>query len=838
MHRSSVNFILILIFGILLGISYGGTIQAQSITSQSNLSSVNIDDLSDDQIKGYLQQMKAAGYSVEQAERMAAARGMSADQLAKLKERISRLQNNQASLPASRENTQVPFRDTMINATVSDTDSIASKVPIPLTNPKIFGAQLFNNPDMTFVPDLRIPAPPDYVLGPEDELIINIYGFSQADYQLTVSNEGSINIPYVGLVYVSGLTMEEASERIRSKLESVYSGLRNGNTKLKVSLGQIRSIRVTLMGEINRPGTYTLPSVATVFNALYASGGPNNNGSFRNIEIIRNNKLLEKLDVYDFLMHGDQSKNIFLQDQDVIRVPVYQKHVSIEGQVKRPGIYELLPAETLSDLLTYAGGFTDTAYRARIHAVQYTDKERKVSDVAEADFAAFIPQSGDQYTVDTLLERYENRVTIQGAIYRPGAYALKDGLTLSGLIRKADGLREDAFLPRGYIVRLNPDLSTSVVEFDVAKVLKGEAPDLPLKREDEVNISSVFDLRDAYSVQVEGAVRNPGTFAYADSMSLKDLILQAGGFTEGAAPYHIEVSRRIRDSLDPHSLTAPLARVFQVNTGKDLEVNANRFVLQPYDIVMVREMPGYEEKQKQVRIEGEVLYPGTYTLERKNERVSDLVRRAGGFTALAYVPGASLKRPADTSAMGITEQEKLERFKQYQRSLLNSSADSSSILGGIQQVQQQVSHNDYVGINLGQIMKKPGAGADLILQDGDVLKIPRQLQTVKVNGEVMYPVTAAYRPGRRAKYYISQGGGFSGNAKKGNVYVVYANGFVRSTGHFLFFRNYPGVEPGAEIFVPQKPERKNRLTPQEILGITSGAASLTALVITIANLLK
>ncbi|GAA4311456.1 SLBB domain-containing protein [Compostibacter hankyongensis] len=807
---------------------------AQTLNAQANLSALHVDDLSDDQIREYLQQMKEKGYSAEQAERMAAARGMSSDELAKLKARIGRIQHGLSSRPFP-ERTRVGV-DSLGGNYIPSVDTTADSVPQgPLTNPKIFGAKLFNNPNMTFVPNLRIPTPQHYRIGPDDEMVIDIYGYSEASYQLTVGNEGSINIPYVGIIYVNGLTMEEATERIRSRLATIYSGIRNGNTKLKVSLGQIRSIQVTLTGEINRPGTYTLPSLATVFNALYASGGPANNGSFRTIEVIRDNKVLEKLDVYDFLMKGDQSKNVRLQDQDVIRVPVYQKQVSIEGQVKRPGIYELLSGESLSDLLTYAGGFTDTAYRARIRAIRYTDRERKVLDIAEQDFATAIPRSGDQYTVDTLLARYANRVMIRGAVYRPGFYALKEGLTVGQLIRNAAGLREDAFLPRGYITRLNPDLSTSVVEFDVAKVLKGEAPDIPLKREDQINVSSIFDLRDAYNVQITGEVRSPGTFVYADSMSLKELIQQAGGFTEAATPYHIEVSRRITDSLDPHSTTAPLAKVFQLNTTKDLEISADRFTLHPYDIVMVRKIPGYEE-QKQVKIEGEVLYPGTYTLERKNERISDLIKRAGGFTALAYVPGASLKRVADTSAMGISEQEKLNRFGQYQQSLANPGATDSSAL--MENLRQQIYYNDYVGISLDKIMEHPGERNDLILQEGDALKIPRQLQTVKVTGEVMYPVTAAYRPGRHARYYISQGGGFSENAKKGRVYVVYANGFVRSTRHILFFRNYPRLEPGAEIFVPQKPERKNRMTPQEIIGITSGAASLTAIIITIANLLK
>lgn len=806
--------------------------RAQQI-SQMNFSTIRVDDLSDEQIRQFMLQVQQTGLSDNRLDQVALSKGLPPAELQKLKARIARLKMGDSTRlqqyrmqHATLDTSGLPLTFGADNDTVAGGVSLMENA-LDALRPKVFGEELFRNRDMTFEPDLNIATPQNYQIGPQDEMVIYVYGYSEANYRLTVSKEGSVSIPYVGLVYVNGLTIREASDRIKSKLSAVYSGIRSGNTSVQVSLGTIRSIQVSIIGEATKPGTYTLPSLATVFNALYASGGPGKNGSYRDIELIRNNEVIERLDVYDFLMKGDQVKNVRLQDQDVIRIPPYDERVQILGRVKRPGIFEMRPDETLNDLLRYAGGFLDSAYTAVIKAVRMTGTQKSVSDIAQADFGRFHAKSGDKYLVSAVLDRYTNRVIIDGAVYRPGFFELTPGLTLSGLIKKADGLREDAFLPRGYIVRENPDLTTSSVQFNVAEVMNGAEPDVVLQKNDEVHIYSIFDLRDRYSVSIKGSVRTPGDYPYSDSMTLEDIIMLAGGFEQGASPRRIEVSRRFVDSTNAGTTAAHTAQVFQENVEEDLKRQASRFVLKPYDIVVVRNMPGFEA-QKQVSVEGEVMYPGLYTLSQKNETISDLVRRAGGLTQLAYPQGASLKRTATLDSSGMARM-KMMKFERLQASLQGDSAQWK-------EMNNLVVHNDFVGIYLDKILDKPGSKNDLYLEDGDVLYVPRRLQTVKVNGQVLYPVITPYRDGKGMRHYISQAGGFSGDAKKGRVYVVYANGFVKSTGHFLFFKNYPDVKPGAEVFVPLK--TPNKMSAQQALGISTGVSGLALTVLAILNLLK
>lgn len=801
--------------------------------SQMNFSTVHVDDLSDAQIRQFMDQVHRTGMTDAQIDQVALAKGLPPAELQKLKARISRLslrdstRITQASRSPSDTLDSVPS-----NFTFGASDTLSERytrmeAALDVLRPKIFGEELFSNPHMTFEPNLNIPTPPDYQIGPGDQIDISIYGYSQADYQLPVSKEGSINIPYVGVVPVNGLTMEAATQRIKTKLTQVYSGIKSGNTSVQVSLGQVRGIRITVMGEATQPGTYTLPSLATVFNALYAAGGPGENGSYRDIELIRGGKVIQHLDVYGFLMRGDMGGSEGLRNGDLIRIPPYEERVQLLGQVKRPGIYEMKPGETMQNLLNYAGGFSDSAYTAMIHAVRMNGKEKTVSDVPAADFGSFQPRSGDKYFVSSVIDRFTNRVIIDGAVYRPGPYELTDGLTLSGLVKKADGLREDAFLPRGYLVRQNPDLTTSAIQFDVAGIMQGKEADISLKKEDVVHIYSIFDLRDQYSVSITGSVRDPGNYDYSDKMSLEDLIMQAGGFTEGASPRRIEVSRRFVDTANAGTTSAHIAQVFEENVDKDLQLHASNFKLQPYDIVSIRDMPGFET-QKQVKVQGEVMYPGTYTLIQKNETIADLVKRAGGLTGLAYPQGASLKRTlsADSSAQARL---KMQQFQKLQGTVLGDTSE-------LRNMSNLVVQNNFVGIHLDKILQQPDSREDLFLQGGDVLYVPRKLQTVKINGEVLYPVITPYQQSRKMKYYVSQAGGFSTDAKKNRVYVVYANGFVKSTHNFLFFKNYPSVKPGAEVFVPLKP--RNKMSAQQVLGITSGASALALAIVAILNILK
>lgn len=829
-------------------------VSAQNI-NQQNFSSIQVDDLTDDQIRQYMRQIESSGLSDDQLSQVALARGMDQSQVDKLRQRIEKVRqqdnkNNtknggsQRNDNSGRNNTaqakgrQLNYDDeNNRDSTNTFSDSLqrqqrklteAERALAELKS-KIFGADLFKNAKPTFEPNLRLATPKNYQIGPDDEILIDIYGYSEASYTLTVSPEGSINIPNIGVVSVAGTTIEQATSRIKSSLSTIYTGLRSGNTSVNIAIGNIRSIKVVLTGEVVKPGTYTIPSVATVFNALYFSGGPTENGSFRQIEIIRAGKKVAILDLYDFLLNGSLANNVRLQDQDVIRIPTYKKRVEVVGQVKRPGIFEMKENESMNDLIRFAGDFNEQAYKARIKVLKNTNTERRITDVLADNFSSYQPESGDKFFVNKILDRFENRVTIEGAVFRPGQYELEKGLTLSQLIKKAEGLREDAFKNRGYIARFKDDLNTEIVSFDVGKIITGQSPDIALKREDVVNISSLFDLREEYKITVEGDVITPGELPYAENMSLEDVIIQSGGFKESATPKRVEVSRRVRNS-DAMSKAAVTAQVFQLDINKDLKQVGGNFKLQPFDIVVVRGSTGYEV-QRQVKIEGEVLYPGYYTVTRKNEKIFDLVKRAGGLSALAYTDGASLKRSkkSDTTEIGRDqENQRLARLQKLQRSTRDTSKlnDDADII-----------RNDYVGINLTRIIRDSSVRENLLLEDGDIINVPRQLQTVKVSGEILSPGSSVYQNGRSFKSYISGGGGFTERALKRRSYIIYANGSVKSTKKLFFFNNYPRVRPGAEVFVPKKSDRR-KLTANELIGLTSGIASLGAIILGVINLSK
>ena len=818
-------------------------ISAQSI-NEKDFSNIRVDDLTDNQIKQFMQQVQASGLSDAQLEQVAAAKGMSAVEIQKLRIRVEKLAKQSTTSStiqnkATSKNTKTDGRkvvnDTRDDAeysldSVSPNNVLQSKADMALATlkSKIFGRDLFANSKSGFEPNLRLATPKNYVIGADDEILIDIYGYSEANYQLKVSPEGTINIPYIGVVNVSGLSIEAATARIKSKMATVYSGLNSGNTKLSINIGNIRSIKVIVTGEVTKPGTYTLPSLATVFNALYSSGGPSENGSFRNIEIIRSGKKIAFLDIYDFLLKGELKNNVRLQDQDIIRIPTYLNRVEMVGEIKRPAIFEMKDNEDLNDLLNFAGGFTERAYKARIRVLKNTATERKITDVTANQFSNYRPTSGDKFFVNEILDRFENRVSISGSVFRPGEYELEPGLTLKTLIQKAEGVQEDAFLSRAYITRLMPDLNTELISFDLQKVLNGQAEDISLKREDQVTISSIFDLKEEFTISIDGEIREPGQFKYAENMTLEELIIKAGGFKESATPNRIEISRRVKNS-DATSTSATTSEVFQIDVNLDLTVSNSNFTLKPFDIVMVRSSPGYE-KQKQVRIDGEVLFPGYYSITRKDERLSDLVKRAGGLTALAYTNGASLKRTSnlETQLDQEKEQQKLLQFENFQKNAKDTSNTN---------IDSKVLRNDFVGINLSKILEKPGKRQDLYLEGGDVLNVPKQLQTVKVSGQVLSPNTVVYLKTKGFKQYISSSGGFSQNALKSRSYIIYANGSVKSTKKFIFFNNFPVVETGSEIFVPKR-EEKNKLSAGEVVGITTGIASLGAIILGVLNLIK
>ncbi|HEU0125686.1 MAG TPA: SLBB domain-containing protein, partial [Flavobacterium sp.] len=564
---------------------------------------------------------------------------------------------------------------------------------------KIFGSDLFRNGNIKFEPNLRIATPKSYIIGPDDRLIIDLTGDNERTYNLQVSPEGFINLEFVGRIAVGGLSIEQAISKIRAAMSKTYPALRTGRTSVAINLGNIRSIQITVTGQVVKAGTYTLPSLANVYGTLYVSGGPSQNGSFRNIQVIRNNKVIATIDVYDFLLKGIQQGNIRLQDQDVINIPAYDKRVEISGEVKEAAIFEIKANETLQDVINFAKGFTAEAYTAKIKTFQNTTKERRIRDISAAQYATFQPKNGDKFVVEAILERFENRVEIIGSVFRPGVYALDKGLTLSALIKKADGITEDAFLNRGYINRLNPDKTQYFISFDVAKILSGEEKDIPLTREDKVTISSIFDLREEYTISIQGEVRAPGTFQFADNLKLEDVIQMAGGLKEGAAPNRIEVSRRIKNT-DPNSTSSKTADLFIVNVDENLRVLGEKFEIKPFDIISIRNSEGYSI-QKQVKIEGEVLYPGPYTITSKDYRISDLIKRAGGLTPFAYAEGASLKRPGaekvnpnDKNAINNREEEE-KKFLNLERVQEKSIKDKE-----LNKVDEKLVQSDLVGINL------------------------------------------------------------------------------------------------------------------------------------------
>jgi protein involved in polysaccharide export with SLBB domain len=793
------------------------SVKAQSI---QNLSKVKVDNLSDDQIRQIQRQIESTGVPDSQLEQTAVARGMDPVEVQKLRARINRLKNTNGTI--GNDTTAQPGRKgpaTPVNETPPEGKSL------------IFGADLFLNSKLTFEPNLKLATPKNYVIGPDDQIQIDLTGDNEAHYNLTVSPEGAIRIEYAGIIAVNGLTVEQATAKIRSRLAQTYPAIRSGRTTLSVGIGNIRSIKVTLLGEVTKPGSYTLSSLATVFNALYASGGPTQNGSFREIEVIRNGSIIARLDIYDFLLKGYQTNNIRLQDQDIIHIPVYKVHAQLTGEVKHPAIFEVLSKETLTDIIRFAGGFTDVAYTAKIKVLENTNKERRVSDISATDYSSFIPKNGDKFIVDSILNRFENRVTIKGAVFRPGQFELKPGLTLSGLINQADGIKEDAFLGRANILRLLPDNTSQLISFNVKEILDKTAPDIPLQREDIVTISSIFELKDEYKVTINGEVRLGGTYNYAEGMSLQDLVVLAGGFSEGASSKQIEIARRVTNS-DINSFNAKTAEIYRVDVDKMLTFAGEKFILQPFDIVTVRNNTGYSE-QRQVYVEGEVLHPGNYTIEAKSERISDLITRSGGLTPLAYPPGASLRRASVEAGTGKNKINKAEddRLKLQNLQRLQADAKDSSNVN----LQHVLSDNNTVGIDLVQIMKAPGSNIDLILKEGDILRVPQQLQTVKINGEVLYPVTAVYENGSGFKHYISQAGGFTQRALRRSAYVVYANGSVDNVKKFLFFTSYPDIKPGSEIFVPKKADTK-ATSALEWVSISTAIASLGAIILGILKL--
>lgn len=816
----------ILLLQLFLFVSY--CVVAQVPLQKNQIQQIKVDDLTDDQVRRLVDEMKKNGVAFTDIDKYAQEKGIPETEVGKLKSRIQQmgldkeLDDRAGKEGAAKQKDEYSDRQ-VDNAT--DKMNIDSKLKAPEDEKnkrkKVFGADLFSNQNLTFEPNLRMPTPPNYRLAAEDELIIDVYGYSEVQHRLKVTPDGYIRIPNLGPVYISGLTIEEAKVRITKQLSSIYSGIRSGNTFVQLSLGNIRSIRVLLIGEIEKPGTYTIPSLASVANALYVSGGPNENGSFRDIQVIRNGQPVTTFDLYDFLLKGDLANNIVLQDQDIVKVNPYKTRVELSGEVKRPAIFEAKSHESLQQIIDYAGGYTDIAFRDVITGFRVNNKEREVITIPAGQVNAFPVKSGDQFFVDSILNRFTNRVTITGAVFHPGNYALEPGMTLSDLIKKADGVKEVASLSRGYIRRMQSDYTPAIISFNLKEIIDGQRK-LELHREDSVVIFSKFDLRTNYQITVSGEVNRPGIFNFADSTRLEDAILMAGGLTDAASLKHVEISRRIRNS-DYRAEDSSRAIVHQFDINGDLSVSREGdFILQPFDEVTIRRAPAYST-QANVAIDGEVVYPGTYAINTRKERISDLMKRTGGLRPEAYPEGAVLMRKtfintADSTLLA----NKLELF-------YNKLQDSSDIV----QIQNAVKRKEQLlGINLEEILKKPGSKYDLLLEEGDVIRIPKKLQTVQLFGEVYFPKKVRFDKDYTFREYISGAGGFTGSALKRRSYIVYANGEVKNTKKVLFFNSYPSVKPGAEIYVPSRKERKG-MKGQEIVALGSGIASVALIIVTL-----
>ncbi len=760
----------------------------------STISQINVDELSNEQIEKFAQEVEKRGLTDEQVSLFAKARGVSEIQISKLLARIN-------SLDVNHEESDIREFDRE-RKTPSNDEQLMNGLFTPLVPPSrdtetspIFGMEYFTNSNLTFEPNLNVPTPKDYILGAGDQLIIDIWGASEQNYVLSISPEGSIFIPSVGPVYLSGLKIDDVTERVKSRLKTIYSGL-GSNTYFQVSLGQIRTIKVNIVGEVLRPGSYSMSSFSTVLNALYFAGGPSIQGSLRQVEVFRNGKLLEALDLYEVIIEGKQSFQ-HLMDNDLIIVRPYYGRVLIEGAVKRNGYFETKEGESLATVLKLAGGFSDYAYRDNITVRRNQNLRKTILSIPNDQFEQFVLQGGDELMVSEVINEYTNRVQIDGAINKPGEYELVAGMTLLQLINKAEGLKPDAFLKRAVVLRTNKDKSLTSISVNLEEIVKNEK-NVVLQKEDFIKIQSKFDLREEYQVRILGEINSPGDYPYVEDMSVADLVYLANGFKESAASSFVEVARRVNSDISESSKSSEIINV-PIDSNLEILSDDTTFSLQPFDLVVVRKSPNYS-KQEIVEVEGEIIYPGKYSISQKNERVSDLLQRAGGLTKFAYVKGATLIRRTEYFT---DPDEDSEAAKQRRENLLRLSERDTLLADAEFEIKQQES----IGIELHKILSNPGSRYDLVLKEGDILSIPRLLQTVRLRGELLYPATVRYDKGLSFKKFISQAGGFSDKAKKGKSYIIYANGSAERTKKFLWFNFFPSVEPGSEIIVPRKQDR-------------------------------
>lgn len=784
---------------------------------------VQAQSMSDEQVIEYVKTATSAGKSQKQIMNELALKGVTRAQAERIRKKYENQQASQQGLGAvdkNRMRTDVDLpdfigEDDMDVFAENDTDSTEQVK-------QVFGRNIFNSRNLTFAPSQNIATPANYKLGPGDEVIIDVWGSNQTTIREIISPDGNIKIQDIGLVYLNGMTVQEADRFLRNKLSKIHAiGHEDGEnaSDMKLSLGQIRTIQINVMGEVAMPGTYALSSLSSVFHALYRAGGVSQLGSLRAISVMRNGKKVTTVDVYDFILKGKTLEDIRLQEGDVIIVPPYEQLVDIQGNVKRPMFYEMKQGETVKDLIEYAGNFTGDAYRKNVRMTRQNGREYQIYTIDDLDYSVFQLMDGDVVSVSAMLDRYENRVEIKGAVYRPGVYQYSGQLnTVKQLIEKAEGLKGDAFTNRAVLHREHEDLTLEVIPVNVKGLMDGSVPDIALQRNDVVYIPSIHDLQDIGNVTIYGEVARPGVFPFAENTTLEDLIIQAGGLLESASTVRVDVSRRIRDSkgtVSPHEI----GEMFTFSLKDGFVIDGEQgFALQPYDQVYVRKSPAYVP-QVNVRVQGEILYEGTYALTQKTERVSDLVKKAGGVTPYAYVRGARLTR-----TINADERKRMEAVLDMAKSGVGKDT--------INVEQLDLGNVYYVGIDLEKAIQQPGSDYDVVLREGDILEIPEYNNTVRISGAVMYPNTVTYQKGKTLSHYIDQAGGYGFRAKKSKAYVVYMNGQVAKAGKM----NHSVVQPGCEIIVPTK--EKNEFKLQNILSIATTSASLATMIASIANILK
>ena len=812
-----------ILFFLLLSVGFSLPLSAQvQNLNLEQLAYINVDQLSDEQIQSFWEKAQAQGYSITDLETAARVKGVPVSQITKLRQRIMSLSTSvkkKTTTTTTPSNKPTSSEQEIFGRTEKEyqRDSLQ-----PIKKSRVFGYDFFQNPKISFAPTINVPTPESYIINTGDELLVEVWGAAESSTTQKVDNQGNIILPMAGKVHVGGLNFVEAKARINTALRKIYAGISApegsyAKVYTGVSIANIRTVKVNIIGEVEAPGTYSLSALSTVINALYASGGPTENGSFRNIQVVRGGKTIAHLDIYNFLLKGSQEGNINLNDQDVIIVPPYKNQVEVIGFVKREGIYEVKEGEKLSSLVDYFGGFKSNAYKDIMVVERIVGAKREVKEVPFSDAGKFAMQGGDKLLVHKLSDIYHNRISITGAVYQPGNYAYSEGMTVLDLIDKAAGVREEAYLNRAILFRSIDRVDKQSLNFSLKDLLEKKQT-IALQPNDSLHIYGRDSLIAKPMVRIEGAVRKPQKFAYAKGLYPADLIIMAGGFIEGADQTQVQVARQLNDAN-----FKTISKVYTVSLSKE---GGDSIALEPNDIVTVRYEKGYVPQQV-VKIEGEVSFPGFYAILSKEERISSLIERSGGLAPYAYVEGATLVRKKDKNEKDDKAQEKqLKKLKK---------TDKDLTLIETKEEEKTPEASEYrVGINLKKIMENKNSYQDLVLKDGDVLIIPSEKQTVEVKGLVLAPSLVRYEKGKSTRSYINSAGGFSDNAQKKSVYVVYANGDVKGTSRFHFFRSYPKVDPGALVIVPEKPEKKSLSTTETVSVMTA----LTTLAILIYNAFK